>query len=160
MKLTSYTIERSFAASPSRLYEAFTQPRQLAKWVWGNYVKECRAETDLRINGQMQIETDDGTGFKPAMRGIYLVIVPGKKLIHTVHWDGDVGYNRNGKDPVDEVVVVDFLREKKGCKLRYLHMGLPDDGGSAGGHEKSVRATLDFLERLVCAKPKQKRRGT
>jgi hypothetical protein len=89
---------------------------------------------------------DEGTGLRGAYRGIYLFIEPDKRLIHTVHWDASVGYNDSGK-ALDEVLVLDFIPDGDGCMLKYLHMGIPDDGLSAPEHEKSVRVTLDFLER-------------
>jgi uncharacterized protein YndB with AHSA1/START domain len=150
MKLTQYTIERTFKAQPARVYRAFTDPVELAEWVWGDFAKEAKAVIDLQINGTFGISIDEGEGLKSAMRGIYLVIEPDKRLIHTVHWDASVGYNQSGM-ALDEVLVIDFLPDAKGCLLRYLHMGIPDDGRSAAAHEKSVRATLDALEKHLAA---------
>jgi uncharacterized protein YndB with AHSA1/START domain len=146
MKLTQYTIERKLNAPPERVYRAFTDPIELAAWVWGGFAKATKAEVDLQINGTLEIAIDEGEGMASAMRGIYLVIVPNQRLIHTVHWDASVGYNLSGK-ALDEVLVIDFLPDGAGCLLKYLHMGIPDDGRSAEAHEKSVRATLDYLEK-------------
>lgn len=153
MRLTQYTIERKYAAPPAALYRAFTDPVVLAKWVWGLQARNVHAEIDLRINGVLRVTDDQGKGRRDLFRGIYLVIEPGKKLIHTIHWDGDVGYNRPDMKPLDEVLVVSFLPEGDACLLRYLHMGIPDDGTSAQEHERSVRVTLDGLEKLLQAMP-------
>jgi uncharacterized protein YndB with AHSA1/START domain len=153
MKLTQYTIERRFKARPERVFRAFTEPGELAAWVWGDSAKGVRAEIDLQINGTVTVQIDAGDGWRSAMRGVYLVIVPGHKLIHTVHWDADVGYNRGDKQPMDEIVVVDCMPDDQGCLLKYLHMGIPDDGMSAPEHERSVRATLGFLDKHLLAHP-------
>jgi uncharacterized protein YndB with AHSA1/START domain len=149
MGLTQYTIERKFAASPAALYRAFTDPAVFAKWVWGLQAKNVQAEFDLRINGILRVTDDQGKGRHDLFRGIYLVIEPGQKLIHTIHWHGDVGYNGPGMKPLDEVLVVSFIPDGEGSLLRYLHMGIPDDGMSAKEHERSVRVTLDGLEKLL-----------
>src|SRR5688572_15044934 len=146
MKLTQYTIERRFSAPPERVYRAFTDPVELAAWVWGGFAKATKADVDPWINGTLEIAIDEGEGMASAMRGIYLVIQPNQRLIHTVHWDASVGYNLSGK-ALDEVLVIDFLPDNAGCLLKYLHMGIPDDGRSAAAHEKSVQATLDYLEK-------------
>jgi uncharacterized protein YndB with AHSA1/START domain len=148
MSLTQYTIERRFNAPPARVYRAFTQPDELAEWVWGDFAKIVKCEIDLRINGVVAVSIDEGAGLRGALRGIYLVIEPGKRLINTVHWDASVGYNDSGK-ALDEVLVVDFMPAGDGCNLRYLHMGIPDDGKSAATHEQGVRATFNFLEKVV-----------
>lgn len=149
MALTQYVIERRFPAPPAELYRAFADPQMFARWVWGINTKGVLAEIDLRINGTLQVSIEANGARKPAMRGIYLVIETGRRLIHTVHWDGDVGYNAPGRNPLDEVQVIDFLPDAAGSLLRYLHMGIPDDGKSAAGHEQSVRATFDGLDKLL-----------
>lgn len=151
MALTQYLIERKYDAPPAAIYRAFTDPAVLAKWVWCLQAQNVQAEIDLRINGTLRVSDDQGQGRHDLFRGIYLVIEPGLKLIQTVHWDGDVGYNRPGMSPLDEVLVVSFLPQGDGCLLRYLHMGIPDDGKSAKEHERSVRVTLDGLEKLLQA---------
>lgn len=154
MRLTQYTIERKLPAKPEAVYAAFTDPAIYAKWVWGSYGKAVQAEIDFRINGILRVSDDAGNGRRDLFRGIYLVIEPGVKLIHTIHWDGDVGYNKPGMNPLDEVSVVSFIPDAEGCLLRFLHMGIPDDGLSAPEHERSVRVTFDHLEKVLRAQLK------
>src|SRR5690606_10341476 len=149
MRLTQYVIERKLAATPEAVYAAFTEPDKYAKWVWGSYAKDVRAEIDLKINGMLCVTEDAGKGRHDLFRGIYLEIEPGRKLIHTLHWGGGMGYDYEGKTPLDEVIVLDFLPDPDGCLLRYRHMGVPDEPGIAADHEQSVRGTLDWLERVV-----------
>jgi uncharacterized protein YndB with AHSA1/START domain len=151
MALTQYVIERTFSAPPAAVYRAFTDPSLFAKWVWGDFGKDVQAEIDLKINGLIEVTDTDGKQRRRLFRGIFLVIEPERKLIYTLHWDGDVGYNRGGNVPVDEVLVLDFLPHDDGCQLRYRHMGIPDDGVSAPEHERSVRVTLDHLEKVLAA---------
>ena len=73
------------------------------------------------------------------------------RLVHTVHWDAPVGYNEPGMHPIDEVLIIEIEPHEDGCRLRYTHLGIPDDGMSAAEHERSVRATLDVLARRLGA---------
>lgn len=158
MRLIGYTLCRTFRASPSRVFRAFTDPEDLAAWVWGEYSKDVRATLDLRPGGAFEITTDVSgrTGWgreRAGMRGLFVEVLPAAKLVHTLHWDAPVGYNAAGKDPVDEVISVTFEADPAGTRLSYTHLGIPDDGISAPEHERSVRSTFDLLERRLTACP-------
>lgn len=148
MKLTQYTIERRFSVSCDRLYAGLTEPDLLRQCIWGPGAKDVQVEQQLEINGTFNISMDGGDS-RWGMRGMYLVIEPGRKLIHTLHWDADVGYNGEGKHPIDEVIVANITPHGDASNLQYIHMGIPDDGVSAPEHERSVRVTLDLLEKIL-----------
>ena len=148
MQLTRYTIERPFPVSVDRLWAGFTDPALLKQWIWGPGAKDVRVEQDLQLYGMFNVSMA-AEDTRWGMRGIYVEIQPGKKLVHTLHWDADVGYNRAGKHPVDEVIVVEILSDGDVVSLRYTHVGIPDDGQSAKEHERSVRVTLDLLEKVL-----------
>jgi uncharacterized protein YndB with AHSA1/START domain len=145
--LVSYRIERRFAVPPERLFRAFTDPEELAGWVYGADARGLVAEVDPRSGGALRLSKDGAS----LMRGLFVDVCPPSRIVHTVHWDADVGYNRSGEDPVDELVVVEIAADPAGSRLAYLHAGIPDDGESAREHERSVRATLDDLARRLVA---------
>lgn len=149
MRLTQYTIEREFPAPPEAVYAAFTDPAKYARWVWGSYGKAVQAELDLRINGILRVTDDFGKGREELFRGMYLVIEPGRRIVHTLHWGGSMGYDYEGKTPLDEVIALEFAPGPHGCMLRYVHLGVPDEPGIAADHESSVRGTLDWLDTLL-----------
>ncbi|MBZ0136262.1 MAG: SRPBCC domain-containing protein [Planctomycetes bacterium] len=148
MKLTKYTIERKYPVSADRLWAGFTDPDLLKQWIWGPGARDVQVERQLHLNGTFNISMDAGDT-RWGMRGMYLVIEPGRKLIHTLHWDADVGYNGEGMNPLDEVIVVNIAPDGNGSSIEYIHMGIPDDGQSAPEHERSVRVTLDLLEKVI-----------
>jgi hypothetical protein len=84
---------------------------------------------------------------------VFADVVPGRRVVHTVHWDSNMGYNAPGKNPVDEVMVVEIEAAPAGSRLTFTHHGIPDDGGSAAEHERSVRATFDDLAAHVAKHP-------
>ena len=155
MPLASYVIERSFPVPPARLFHAFTAPEDLATWAWGPYGKDVAAEVEAKVGGTFSVTTDGASfgkkGERAEMRGVYLEFAPPRRLVHTLHWDAPVGYNGPGKDPLDEAVVVEFAPEGAGTRLRYAHLGIPDEGASAKEHERSMRACFDLLARHLDA---------
>lgn len=151
MPLTSYTIERPFRVSPERLFRAFTDPSDVRAWVWGQDGRDVRVELDLRPGGALQVTTvvdgPQGADTRIGYRGQVVLFEAGRRLVHTLHWDAPVGYNAAGLDPVDEVLDIEVVPDGETSRLCYTHRGIPDDGQSAREHERSVRVTLDCLER-------------
>ena len=157
MALASYTIVRPFQASPARLFRGLTEPADLAAWVWGGSARDVRAKADVRPGGAFEISMAasgrEAAGKREGMRGVYVDVRPGKRLVHTLHWDADVGYNAPGADPLDEVVVAEIEPDGHGSRLSYTHLGIPQEDGAAAEHERSVRATFDVLARRLEAAP-------
>ena len=48
-------IERTFASSPERVFDAFTDPDQLTKWWWPTGFACPAAEVDLRVGGEYRL---------------------------------------------------------------------------------------------------------
>ena len=154
MSLTQYVIEQRFDVPPARLYAAFTDPALLRRWIWGRDAPGVEVEIDPRVNGtitvSMPMKGEDGeVTTRVAMRGIYLELAPGARVVHTVHWDASVGYNAPGMSPLDEVLAITIRPDDDGAHLTYTHLGIPDDGMSAKEHERSVRVTLRDLAQIL-----------
>ena len=144
-------IVRTFNHPAERLFKAWTDPQDLGTWMWNPYDRNLDVEVDLRVGGRYRIYTDappdqGKPGDRWGMVGFYTEVVTNKRLAYTLHWDAPVGYNEPGMNPLDEVLVCEFQLDGEGSLLKYTHMGIPDDGGSAAEHERSVRETLDLLE--------------
>jgi uncharacterized protein YndB with AHSA1/START domain len=48
-------IQRVIKAPPERVFDAFTDPRQLEKWWWPNGFRCPAAEVDLRVGGKYRL---------------------------------------------------------------------------------------------------------
>jgi uncharacterized protein YndB with AHSA1/START domain len=148
-------ISRSFDHSPVRLFAAFTEPALASRWMWAGLGSQPYAQIDLRVGGRYRIaitaDPDDDTwpGDERAMRGVYLEIEPNRRLIYTLHWDADVGYNRPCLESIDEAVIVDFREADAGCSLTFTHVGLPGDAKSAEAHAQGVQASFDVLTAVL-----------
>jgi uncharacterized protein YndB with AHSA1/START domain len=150
VRRTDVRIERHFHASPERVFEAWTDPEQTARWMWASLGKDAWAESDLRAGGAYRIYTHfdggrhQGVGWS-GMCGLYVEIVPNQKLVYTVHWDADVGYNQSDDLVLDEVVSVTFSPDGEGTRVTLVHIGIPDDGHSAPTHKLGIEQSLDML---------------
>lgn len=157
------SLERVFAAPVERVYEAWTQPESLSAWVWGSLGEQVESSVDLRVGGlyssytrregRQEGWTSQAGGEAAAgcygMAGLYVEIVPNRRLVYTLHWDSPMGYNQMDQLIVDEVVIVDFEPEGEGTRMRFQQLGIPDDGVSAPTHATGIEETFDYLERLL-----------
>lgn len=152
---TQVYASRRFAAPISRLWRAFTEPADMAAWMWAGYGMNAVAESDLRIGGRYSVYTDsnataDGWHTDRIGRlGIYIDIVPEQRLAYTLHWDAPVGYNQQGDDVADEAMLVAFRSAGHETFAEVRHLGIPDDGLSAVEHGKALAAEFDYLANLV-----------
>ena len=147
-------LEHHFEAPVSKVWEAFTQPDLMKEWMWGSLSKETWAEGDLRVGGAFRVYTKReggkhrGEGWS-GMCGLYALIQPEAKLVYTLQWDGDVGYNQGGAQALDEIIAVNFHTDGDGSRIDYYHLGIPADGRSAGGHQEGTLHTLKTLDTLL-----------
>lgn len=148
-------ISRSFDHPPEMLFRAFTEPDLAAQWMWAGLGSHPYAEIDLRVGGRYRVaisaDPDDDTwpGEERAMRGVYLEIEPNRRLVYTLHWDADVGYNRPCLESIDEAIIVDIHETGTGCSLTFIHIGLPGDATSAEGHALGIQASFDVLTAVL-----------
>lgn len=81
---TELTISRLIKAPPSAVWNAWSDPVQLAAW-WIPAPIECRVDTlDLRPGGGFVTRMREGDGaFQPHVDGCFLEAVPEKRLVFT-----------------------------------------------------------------------------
>lgn len=154
LKRAEVRIDRRFDAPPSRVYEAWTDPELVSAWIWAGLGGEVWTESDLRVGGAYRVYTKlaggthQGEGWS-GMCGLFVEIVPDCKLVYTVHWDADVFYNRPGNLTLDEVVTVTFTPDGDGTQMSFVHMGVPDDGGSVNEHRAGIDQSFNILATIL-----------
>jgi uncharacterized protein YndB with AHSA1/START domain len=76
-------ITRNIAAVPERVYQAWTDPALMVQWFTPPPFRTVSVETDVRPGGASLIvmQGPDGTQFPN--RGVYLEVVPGRRLVFT-----------------------------------------------------------------------------
>ncbi|NQV06544.1 SRPBCC domain-containing protein [bacterium] len=146
----SVAIERLIDASRDSVWDALTTPAAMARWMWASSDAEGWAEADLRVGGAYRVYapfdggTHQGDGWS-GMCGIYVEVAPPERLVFTMHWDADIGYNRAGLLALDEVIAITLTPEGDGTRVGWTRMGVPDDGRSIEGHTEGDTVTLNAL---------------
>ncbi len=153
---TQAVVSRVLHAPVTRVFRAFTDPDDMAAWMWGPLAANTVAEVDLRVGGRYRVTIDatpdrgEWPGDRWSVGGVYVIVAPDERLVYTVHWDAPVGYNEDPTGPVfDEVMLVDFTPAEEGTRLDIRHVGIPDDGVSAAEHGRALASTVDYLAAVV-----------
>ena len=140
-------VEGYYAASPARVFQAWTDPLIVRKWFGREPNSLDSASIDLQPGGRwcfMKLgEGDTSMGFE----GRYLEVVQDEKLVFTwahivTHADG-----RQETSP-DSTVTVDFVPKGSGTMVRVVHSGIRREDarrGVGGGWEASFASLSDLL---------------
>ena len=159
---TSLRIRRTLQASPARVWEAFTTPEQMARWMWASYKGNTTANADLRIGGRYDCYTDaqdmesGWDGDRWGFAGLYVEIIPHERLVYT---DSPADENGNVISPAamgmpdgypETTEVTVLLEEVDGrTKMVMTHAGIPADSGGAGGWAQAFDKLGDHIETVL-----------
>lgn len=134
---STLTIVRFLDGSREAVWDAWTNPEELAHWWWPEHFGTTY-EVDLRVGGAYRFRTTDYPGMGIiAVTGQFERIQPPELLVYTWRWEG-------GDDP-ESRVTVEFLERAGRTELRLHHAGLstPEERGN---HDKGWNDCLDRLE--------------
>jgi uncharacterized protein YndB with AHSA1/START domain len=129
-------VRRVIAATPERLFEAWTSPAELPSW-WGPKPVTCTAaEVDLQVGGRYRIANRLADGTTLWISGEFEHIDRPRKLIYTWH----VG---PGSQPTERVTVT-FEARSAGTEVVVVHERIAD-AGTRERHEQGWLGCLDGL---------------
>lgn len=146
-------LTRLIDAPPDKVFQAWTDPALIVQWFTPKPWETVRAETDVRPGGASLIvmRGPDGTEFPN--RGIYLEVVPNKRLVFT---DAFI----DAWTPSEKPFMTGILTfENQGGKTRYtarvLHWSAADREAheKMGFHEGWGKATEQLCELLGAPPP-------
>lgn len=83
-------ITRTFAAPRQLVFDAYTQPEHIQRWMLGPEgwtMPVC--ENDLRPGGTWHFVWRKDDGNEMEMRGVYREVVPPARIVNTEAWGGD-----------------------------------------------------------------------
>jgi uncharacterized protein YndB with AHSA1/START domain len=136
----SLTVRRTIAATPERLFDAWTKPEHLIRW-WGPAGVTCPAvEVDLRVGGTYRIANRFTSGDIVYITGEFQVIDRPRKLVYT--WSMGEG----------EAEVVTVLFDARGAEteVSVIHERIADQK-TLEGHEAGWHGCLDELVSYMSA---------
>lgn len=132
----SLTIKRKVNAPRSAVYQAWTDPSELASWMAPGEMRCYRCEADARVGGNYLIEMKNPDGGSHIVSGTYDEVIDGEKLVFSWAW-------ASTPDEVSRVTVL--LRDHgDGTELTLIHEQFVDDA-TRDKHEGGWSACLEKL---------------
>lgn len=128
-------VDRSIAAPPSRVWDAWTTEAGLARWWWSGWDDTTYA-VDARVGGSYRI-TAPAAGI--AVSGRYVALEPPHRIEMTWVWSDD-----DGDGPVERVVV-DLVADGDGTRVTVLHTGPWSTPEPAANYTEGWDHVLDRL---------------
>jgi uncharacterized protein YndB with AHSA1/START domain len=134
-------VERSFRASPERLFQAWTTAEALSRWS-SPEATLADVQVDLRVGGHYEMTMAGPDAVIHRVVGVYREVDAPRRLVYTWRWD-------TIPDFPETVVTVEFhARPDGGTKLLLVHEGLPDSPAGRR-HEHGWAASLEKLHAIV-----------
>jgi uncharacterized protein YndB with AHSA1/START domain len=143
----TFTLERTYPASPARVFAAWANPEFKARWFRGpEGWKETLREQDFRVGGRERTHGQHTSGWKSAFEARYYDIVPDARIV--LCYDMYV----DDKKISVSLATVEFVPSGSGTTLVYTEQGVFLDGyEDAGGRERGTRCLMDQLEAALRA---------
>ena len=136
----SLTLERRYAAAPARVFAAWTDPKEIARW-WGGADWEILGiESDLRVGGRFRHRSRLPSGELSEVGGTFREVVPGAKLVFTWAW--------HSTPERESLVTVTLAPDGSGTKLTLTHERFYDET-ARDNHRRGWTVALDRIAAIV-----------
>ncbi len=140
-------IERDFDALREMVFDAFTRPEIVRRWLLGPdgwTMPVC--EIDLRVGGAYRyVWHKESTGVEMGMGGTFLEVVPAEKLVATEVFD-DAWYPG---EAIDTTVFAERGGMTRVCLTVLYESREARDIAARSGMEKGMAAGYDRLEHVL-----------
>lgn len=137
---TTLVIRRTFAASVERLYEAWTDPVALRRWLCPGDMTVPEAEADVRAGGRYRITMRAPDGALHVTGGEYREVVPNERLVFSWKWEDSA---------IDTLVTVEFAASGDGgSEMVLTHEGFAE-AEARDKHGMGWNACLEKLGPLL-----------
>ena len=136
-----FELQRTFRASPERVFRAWTQPAALREW-WcpAGWVAD-KIAIDLQIGGAYSIAMSRANA-RVSVNGEFLEVRPPERLVYTWRWEGAFA-------EMPETLVTLELRGSDNETRLTLHHDHFADPGIRQQHRSGWMAACDRLNRVV-----------
>ena len=141
---------RRFPVAKEKVFDAWTDGSQIAKWMGPEGFTIPEAKLDAREGGGYRITMRSPSGSSHVIAGTYCEIKRGTRLVFTWAW-------KDGKDsgPVT-CVTLEFKAAGKGSEMR-LHHALFEDRAGRDNHRGGWDEALAKLDRYTKGKSQARR---
>ena len=138
----TFVIERTYAASPARVFNAWAEPAAKARWFGGpDEWMKAGHELDFRVGGRERLSSRPPGGQAHIFEGRYHDIVTGQRIIYAY----DMYFDETRISV--SLATVEFNRAGAGTRLIFTEQAVFLDGyDDSGSRERGTRALLDKLD--------------
>ena len=139
-----FTIERSFAASPARVFAAWASKEAKARWFGNDKEAEILREMDFRVGGRERVDGTWRNGVVTRFNAQYFDIVPNERIVYAydMHMDD--------RHISVSLATVEFKPAGTGTRLIVTEQGAFLDGyDDAGSREHGTGWLLDLLGKAL-----------
>jgi len=138
---STFSLERSYEASPERVFQAFANLDHKAKWFSGpEQWVTGRRELDFRIGGREVQSGGPAGGPAHTFEAVYFDIVPDRRIIYG--YDMYVGDRKLSVS----LATIELVPQGKGTRLILTEQGAYLDGVEDGSQREA--GTKELLEKL------------
>jgi len=139
---STFVIERTYAAAPAWVFNAWADPAAKARWFVGpeEWMKAGH-ELDFRVGGRERLSSHPPGGPVHIFDARYYDIVPDQRIVYSydMHLDG-------ARISVS-LATVEFKPEGAGTRMTFTEQAVFLDGyDDPAGRERGTRALLDNLD--------------
>ncbi len=138
---STFTIERSYAAAPAKVFKAWARPESKARWFvgpgeWG----QQKREFDFRVGGQEIVIGQIPGQVAHHFLAVYHDIVENQRIVYSYHMLA-------GDKPISvSLATVQIRSEGNGTRLVFTEQcAFLDDFDDGGSREEGTRYLLDNL---------------
>lgn len=140
------TLTRVFDAPSELVFECWTQPAHMEKWLFPKDFTVPFSEADIRSGGSYRscLRAPDGTDHW--VGGIYTEVIPHHRIVFTHAWQDEAGNSEH------ETVVTITLRDVGAGRTQLtFHQAIFESEASRDGHAEGWSESFDNLERYLAA---------
>ena len=112
---TTLKLKRTFAAPREKVFQAWTRPELLSRWLGGAQTSALRAEIDLQVGGRYRLEINSPSGDPVFVIGTYQEITAPEKLIFT--W----AFESQADEQPETLVTVAFVQRGDETEVILQH---------------------------------------
>ncbi len=144
-EVAAFRMERTFAATPEEVFDAWTNPVVLERW-WATTPKGTSpgCDVDLRVGGRYTLRMLGDDGELHVVAGEYREVSRPRRLVFTWCWQGEGGPHPGHVS----LVAIDFHGDGERTTVVLEHSGLASQR-SREGHGEGWSACFDSLAQRV-----------
>ena len=138
----SLTIKRRFNAPPEKVFQAWTDPEKVKRWMGPGEVKVLAANGDLCSGGRYRwlMRTPDNE--EHDVSGVYREVIPNKKLVFTWAW--------KTTPERESLVTVTFKQDGSGTIMTLTHEQFFDED-ARDRHQYGWNGAIEKLDKYLTA---------